>query len=460
MIDLLVAEIGSTTTVVNAFADLNSCPAFVGQGQGTTSVLDGDVRLGLSKAIEDLEIRLGERIEYRDLIATSSAAGGLRMTVHGLVHEMTVKAAKEAALGAGANIKMITSGKMRRTDIKRLLEIRPNIILIAGGVDYGERDTALHNAEMIADLNLNIPVIYAGNIENQDEMREIFEGKNSELYLVENVYPEIDRLNVEPTRKVIQDVFEKHIVHAPGMEHVREMVSGSIMPTPGAVMQASKFLSEKIGNLITIDVGGATTDVHSVTDESDEIARIMIHPEPKAKRTVEGDMGMYVSLKNVLESADMRQLSTAMGESEAELRLFAETVPPIPTTEREIRFVEELTKVAVLTAMDRHAGHLRTVYGAKGKTLFAEGKDLTMVKYIIGTGGALTRLPRGKEILKSIAFSNPTGEALFPTETAQVLIDEDYIMASLGVMSIDYPEVAFRLLLNSVGIKEEFHGIS
>ncbi len=460
MIDLLVAEIGSTTTVVNAFADLSSCPTFVGQGQGATSVLDGDVRIGLSKAIEDLESRLGERIEYCNLIATSSAAGGLRMTVHGLVHEMTVKAAKEAALGAGANIKMITSGKMRRTDIKRLLEIRPNIILIAGGVDYGERDTALHNAEMIAELNLNIPVIYAGNIENQEEMREIFEGKNSELYLVENVYPEIDRLNVESTRRVIQDVFEKHIVHAPGMEHVREMVSGSIMPTPGAVMQASKFLSEKIGNLITIDVGGATTDVHSVTDESDEIARIMIHPEPKAKRTVEGDMGMYVSLKNVLESADMRQLSTAMGESEEELRLFAESVPPIPTTEKEIRFVEELTKVAVLTAMDRHAGHLRTVYGAKGKTLFAEGKDLTMVKYIIGTGGALTRLPRGKEILKSIAFSNPTGEALFPTESAQVLIDEDYIMASLGVMSIDYPEAAFRLLLNSVGIKEEFHGIS
>lgn len=460
MIDLLVAEIGSTTTVVNAFTDLSSCPTFVGQGQGATSVLDGDVRIGLNEAIADLEAHLGKKIEYRDLIATSSAAGGLRMTVHGLVHEMTVKAAKEAALGAGANIKMITSGKMRRTDVKRLLEIRPNIILIAGGVDYGERDTAIHNAEMIADLNLDIPVIYAGNIENQEEMREIFEGKNSELYLVENVYPEIDRLNVEPTRKVIQDVFEKHIIHAPGMEHVREMVSGSIMPTPGAVMQASKFLSEKIGNLITIDVGGATTDVHSVTDESDEIARIMIHPEPKAKRTVEGDMGMYVSLKNVLDVADMKKLSMALGESEEFLRIFAESIPPIPNTEKEVRFVEELTKVAVLAAIDRHAGHLRTVYGAKGKTVFAEGKDLTMVKYIIGTGGALTRLPRGREILRSIALSNPTGEALFPTESAEILIDRDYIMASLGVMSINYPEAAFQLLIKSIGIKEDFHGVS
>lgn len=460
MIDLLVAEIGSTTTVVNAFTDLSSCPAFVGQGQGATSVLDGDVRIGLNEAIADLETHLGEKIEYRDLIATSSAAGGLRMTVHGLVHEMTVKAAKEAALGAGANIKMITSGKMRRTDVKRLLEIRPNIILIAGGVDYGERDTAIHNAEMVADLNLSIPVIYAGNIENQDEMREIFKGKNSELYLVENVYPEIDRLNVEPTRKVIQDVFEKHIIHAPGMEHVREMVSGSIMPTPGAVMQASKFLSEKIGNLITIDVGGATTDVHSVTDESDEIARIMLHPEPKAKRTVEGDMGMYVSLKNVLDVADMTKLSSTMGESEESLRIFAESIPPIPSTEKEVQFVEELMKIAVLTAIDRHAGHLRTVYGAKGKTVFAEGKDLTMVKYIIGTGGALTRLPRGREILRSIALSNPTGEALFPTESAEILIDRDYIMASLGVMSIGYPEAAFQLLINSIGVKEEFYGIS
>ena len=99
------------------------------------------------------------------------------MTVHGLVYDMTVKAAKEAALGAGANIKYITAGKLRKSDLKKIKEIKPNIILIAGGVDYGERDTALYNAELIAKLDLDIPVIYAGNIENHEEVKELFEGK-------------------------------------------------------------------------------------------------------------------------------------------------------------------------------------------------------------------------------------------------------------------------------------------
>ena len=157
------------------------------------------------------------------------------MTVHGLVYDMTAKAAKEAALGAGAIIHDVTAGRLRRTDLKRIRDINPNLILIAGGVDYGERDTALDNAEKIAAMGLNVPVIYAGNIENQDEMRLIFEETGQELYIVDNVYPQIDELNVEPCRKVIQDAFEDNITHAPGMEHVRDMVNGPIIPTPGAV---------------------------------------------------------------------------------------------------------------------------------------------------------------------------------------------------------------------------------
>ena len=143
------------------------------------------------------------------------------MTVHGLVYDMTVRAAKEAALGAGAIIKHITAGKLRRTDLKKIDDIRPNIILVAGGVDYGERDTSLHNFEMIASMGLGIPVIYAGNIENHDEVRLIAEETGTKLYMVENVYPKVDMLNVEPTRKVIQEVFEEHIIHAPGNGHCK-----------------------------------------------------------------------------------------------------------------------------------------------------------------------------------------------------------------------------------------------
>ena len=167
-VDVLVAEIGSTTTVVNAFTELDSeSPEFFAQGQAPTSVLDGDVRIGLSEAIKDLCERKGiDSLEYGEMLATSSAAGGLKMTVHGLVYDMTARAAKEAALGAGGIIHYITAGKLRRTDLQKIKEVKPNLILIAGGVDYGERDTAVYNAEMIRSMGLTTPVIYAGNIEN------------------------------------------------------------------------------------------------------------------------------------------------------------------------------------------------------------------------------------------------------------------------------------------------------
>lgn len=451
-IDLLVAEIGSTTTVINAFNNLDSCPEFIGQGQGATTVVEGDVNLGLKIAIKDLCKKLNiENIDYKDLIATSSAAGGLRMTVHGLVYDMTVKAAKEAALGAGANIKFITAGKLRKSDLKKIKEINPNIILIAGGVDYGERDTALFNSQQIAELGLNVPVIYAGNIENQEEIRDIFKDKNLELYIVGNVYPKIDELNIEPTRRIIQDVFEKHIIHAPGMEKIRDMVTGPIMPTPGAVMQASQLLYEEIGDLVTIDVGGATTDIHSVTEESDEILRILLSPEPLAKRTVEGDLGVYVNMLNIVEMVGKDELIKELNISLEELEKLIANHKPIPVEKIERDFVEALTLHATITAIKRHCGHIKHLYGPSGKTTIAEGKDLTQVKYIIGTGGALTRLPNRIEILKQVSISNK-GTELLPNTDAEILIDNDYIMASLGVMSKMYPAQALKLLKMSLNI--------
>lgn len=448
-ISVLVAEIGSTTTVVNAFDNIMSpCPKFIGQGQAPTTVLNGDVTVGLRGAVDDLKKNLGEaELQWDEFLATSSAAGGLRMTVHGLVYDMTVRAAKEAALGAGAIIKHVTAGKLRRTDLKKIEDIRPNIILVAGGVDYGERDTALHNFEMIASMGLGIPVIYAGNIENQEEVRLIAEETNTRLYMVENVYPKVDMLNVEPTRKVIQEVFEEHIIHAPGMSTVRDMVKGPIIPTPGAVMEAAKLLKEHLGDLVLFDVGGATTDVHSVTEGSEEVNLMLISPEPVAKRTVEGDLGVYVNLEHIVEKIGLDNLKKEFPDAEELIK----NKKPIPETDREKQFIERLTKEAVLTSMERHAGRLRYLYGPSGKKTVAEGKDLTNVKYIVGTGGALTRLPGRTEILKSAGLHSK-GTELYPGKEAKVLIDNHYIIASLGVLSKRFPEAALELMKQSMHI--------
>lgn len=462
-VDVLVAEIGSTTTVVNAFKDLDSDnPVFWAQGQAPTSVLDGDVRIGLQGAIDDLCRKMGiDNLEYDEMLATSSAAGGLKMTVHGLVFDMTAKAAKEAALGAGGIIHDITVGRLRRTDLARIKEINPNLILIAGGVDYGERDTAIYNAEMIRSLGLKTPVVYAGNIENQDEMKLIFDEESGQyLYIVDNVYPKIDTLNVEPCRKVIQDAFEDHITHAPGMEHVRDMVNGPIIPTPGAVMECTKLLYDCIGDVMVIDVGGATTDVHAVTEDSDAVSRVLTAPEPKAKRTVEGDLGVYVNRMKVIESIGEEKLREECEQTlHIDLDETLKSYVAIPKTEDEIKLVERLTKEATLRAVERHAGQIRYVYGPSGRQTLAEGKDLTQIKYIVGTGGALTRLPHRVDIMSMIPKDNETGMKLYPSDAVKILVDNDYIMASLGVLSKTHRAGAIKLLGKSLGmeIKEQEH---
>ncbi|NLG81424.1 MAG: DNA mismatch repair protein MutL [Bacilli bacterium] len=451
-VDALVYEIGSTTTLVNAFTNLKSDnPEFLGQGQARTTVLEGDVTIGLQAALVDLKHNLGvKEIEADEIYATSSAAGGLKMTVHGLVYDMTVKAAQNAALGAGANLHLITSGKLTETELVKIKSIKPNIILIAGGVDYGEKETALYNSEMIARLCLNIPVIYAGNCVIQDEVKNIFRNYQQDAYLfiTENVYPRIDELNVLKCREIIQSVFEKHIIHAQGMEKVRSVVNHHIIPTPGAVMECAILLYERIGDLIVFDVGGATTDLHSVTPGNQDISKKQISPEPLAKRTVEGDLGVYINRHSIIDKIGLQSLTNELQYTEKELTEIINNYQVYPNN-RQLPLVERLTYEAIKIALERHAGSFRNIYGASGRQTYAEGKDLTNVKYVIGTGGALTRLPNRIKILQRVLQTqNPL--KLMPPKEAEVLIDHDYIMASCGVLSLKYPEAAYKLIVKSL----------
>lgn len=447
-VDYLIAEIGSTTTVVSGFILKDESIEMVGQGKSYTTVLEGDVTIGLKRAISEIENNYEiennskESLTWDKFLASSSAAGGLRVTVHGLVLDMTVKASKEAALGAGCNIKFVTAGKIKKSDIKKIKEIDPNLIMIAGGTDYGERETSLANAEIIKNENLNKPIIYCGNISNIEDIKEIF--LEDELYIVDNVYPRIDELNVEPTRRVIQGAFEKNIVKAPGMSKIKEMVNGIIMPTPGAVMESAKLLYEILGDLIVIDVGGATTDIHSVTEGSSEIMDILVAPEPKAKRTVEGDLGVYINSENILK------LLEESGSSYEKVETLRKNIKAIPQNEEEYYASNILTKKAAEVALNRHVGYLKRVYGGS-KNFIAYGKDLSKVKYIIGTGGALIKLKEGKEILESLKYSKED-ITMLPKKETKVIIDEMYIMATAGLLSKVNKEAAIMLLRKSLKI--------
>ncbi len=458
-IDVLVAEIGSTTTSANAFC-LGDNPRFVGQGVSPT--VAEDVTVGLRQAIGDLVLRLGtQSLEYSTMMAASSAAGGLSMSVHGLAFDMTVRAAREAALGAGAVVRLVTAGDITPPDIQEMERIQPKIILLAGGVDYGEKATAIRNAGVIAnylmaqarnDSGFSPPVVYAGNVAARNDVAGVFETLGIRVYFVENVFPKVDELVVEPARKVIQAVFQEHITRAPGMDAIRQMVDGPIMPTPGAVMESCKLLYPLLGDLCAVDVGGATTDVHSVAKGSPEIQDILDNPEPLAKRTVEGDLGIYANAPNVYESVKDRAALELGFDPVQEIGV----LQVLPTGQRQISLASYFARVACESAFSRHAGRIRYLYGPWGRQRVASGKDLSGVRTIIGTGGPLTRLPGGLQALAGLTTQGP-GRELFPRK-ARAVLDADYIMAACGVLSREYPDEARLILLEDLGFGRDSRG--
>lgn len=426
-IDILTIEVGSTITKVNAFVRAGSGALdVVAQGFAATSVANGDVAVGVEQAIEDLKAGHGGLNGHPETFVNSSAAGGLRMTVHGLTPSMTARAAKEASLGAGAIVKMLTAGELSNSDLQEIRAINPNIILLAGGVDFGEKAIVLDNAEKLASLKLQVPVLYAGNIAIRTQIRDIFNSSGIELLVADNVFPEVDVLDVEPLRRVIHDVFSQHIIRAPGMARLTEITQREILPTPGAVLKGAELFCEVMGDCLVFDVGGATTDVHSVTDGNPEYSSMLVEPEPRAKRTVEGDLGVFINAANIMEMAGDDTWKSRIGDLQA-----------IPHTEREKELTRWLCARAVEVGIRRHAGTVSALYTPTGRKQIIKGKDLTRVKWVIATGGALTRIQGASDCLRSVCTG--AGKYLLPPRDARVLIDRRYLFSALGTIAQAYP---------------------
>ncbi|MBP7303356.1 MAG: glutamate mutase L [Fervidobacterium sp.] len=432
-VDLLFAEIGSTTTVLTAF-QLGGIgkPKIVAQAEHWTTINEGNVIIGIENALKKMQEKLGEELSWGKFAATSSAAGGLKMTVHGLVYDMTVRAAREAALGAGAVIKYITAGKMDEFHLRKIVSVQPKLILLAGGVDYGESETVIHNAKLLAKLELDVPIIYAGNAAAAEHVEEIFSSAGKKVYVTENVYPRIDYLNVEPTRSIIKEVFAEHIVKAPGMEKIKNMVNYNIVPTPAAVMTTTELIYENYGDCLTLDIGGATTDVDSVTDGTPEIQEMLTSPEPFAKRTVEGDLGLFVNAHNVIEMMGEENLRREFSDYDE----LVSRISPYPKFERDEYFISKLATFCIQQGIRRHAGSKKHLYTPTGRKTIAEGKDLTAIKSIFGTGGFLSRSRFAKDSLESVrhlAKLHPM--ELLPSEDVRFFRDKHYIFAAIGLIA-------------------------
>ena len=452
MKNILLIDFGSTYTKLTA-VDVDS-EEILGTAQAFTTVAT-DINEGLSNALLRLEEKTG-KLEYAASYACSSAAGGLRMVTSGLVPELTGEAAKLASLGAGAKVVGVYAFQLTEDDLEEIKGLSPDIFLLVGGTDGGNTECILHNAKMIASIKPTFPIIIAGNRTATRECERIL--SECEVHVCPNVMPKFGKLDVEPTQKKIREIFLGRIVEAKGLSKASELLSDIMMPTPSAVLAAMELLAKGsgdelgIGELIAVDVGGATTDIYSIADGMPEHMNTVYKglPEPYAKRTVEGDIGMRYSVMGIVEAAGIGKVSNLSGLSEERindlLKMLSENKELVPSGNDELKALDfALASLAIEEAVTRHAGTVYETYTMMGQTFVQEGKNLTKVKKVVVTGGSLIHTERTKEIASHALYSLSRPDSLRPKE-ADILVDRKYILAAMGLLSTYYPEVALRIM--------------
>ncbi len=450
---ILLIDFGSTYTKVTA-VDLEE-ERLLGTAASYTTV-QTDINEGLNNALKLLEKKIGQ-VSFEDRYACSSAAGGLKMISCGLVPELTAEAARMASLGAGAKVMKTYSYQLTEEDGEEIARLRPDIFLLTGGTDGGNKDNIIDNAKVLASISEDFPIVIAGNRSAAGECRRILEAAGKQVVVCENVMPKFNELNIGPAQKEIRRIFLDRIIKAKGLSEASQLISGIMMPTPAAVLAAMELLAkgteqEKgLGDLVAVDVGGATTDVYSMsTGEPTRVNTVLKGlPEPYAKRTVEGDIGMRYSARGIAEAAGIPALARKAGLSEEKaeelLQVISENTDTLPDNEELEALDYALASFAVKIGVTRHAGHIEKVYTPMGEAYLQEGKDLSRVSRIIVTGGSLIHANRPEEIAKNALFDMAEPSSLKPLE-AEILLDKEYILSAMGLLSQHEPDTAIKIM--------------
>lgn len=455
----VLIDIGSTYTKV-VVVDIES-GSLLATGKSPTTATT-DVCAGIGRALESVGENLADTAATAHRLACSSAAGGLRMVAIGLVPELSSEAAKRAALGAGAKIVAQYSHRLTNREMRAFGESRPDIVLLSGGTDGGNEKAILHNARVLADSGLRIPIVVAGNKDATDEIERLFDGAALDYRLVDNVMPELGRLEVGPCREAIREVFIDRIVRAKGLDEARELIGGVVMATPAAVLKAATLLARGcaseagLGDLVAIDVGGATTDVYSISDglPTGRAVRLRGLPEPYAKRTVEGDLGVRHNIDTLHEIADSRRVTL----DNAAVAAFRAEASRLPRTDAERATDSALARLAAEVSFERHVGSVHTVYGPSGELLVQTGKDLRDVATVIGTGGPILHCTDPVAVLAS-ALENGSRPELLKPRCADLLLDDHYLLFAMGLLADSHPQAALHIMKSSLARIAKNHAL-
>lgn len=447
----LLVDVGSTWT--KAIAVSMRRGRLLARAQTPTSVIEG-VMLGVRDALAQVRAKLGYEPSYR--AATSSAAGGLRVASVGLVPDLTSAAARQASLGAGARVVFTGSFVLDRADLTRIAEVGTDIVLLSGGTDGGNRDVILENAYRLAAAQLGLAIVLAGNKSATEEAETILTTAGYDVRRAANVLPELDRLEVESAQAAIRELFLERIVTARGIGELREWSAGRLLPTPRAVLEAASLLAggpAALGTTVVVDIGGATTDVHSI-GSAQPLPGVVLRglAEPHAKRTVEGDLGLRVSAVAAVEALESARLREVDGWTPAALRAEA----TLRSTETSLvaegdEFDRVLGVSAVAEALTRHAGTLDEL-PTRPKTWAQRGKDLREAEVVIGSGGLFAARADSPELLAAAVGQAKLSDRLVPHD-ARLLVDRDYVLFAVGLLAEEQPEIATSLALASFGLE-------
>ncbi|MHC4873796.1 MAG: glutamate mutase L [Planctomycetota bacterium] len=446
---IISIDIGSTYTKGALFSYTGNELELIARA-GTETTVE-KLSLGVEKVITELGGSDNSEIYF-----SSSAKGGLKVAAIGIVPDLTLKTAREAALSAGAKITDVFSYKLADDDIAKLKEGNPDIILFTGGTDGGVEDYNIHNAEKLSGARLACEIIYAGNKSLQKEIAEILKGEK--LTLAENVLPELDEPNVESAREKIREIFLNNIAAGKGLDEVSKLAGSEPYPTPYAMYEFIKTIhkeSPEFGEFCLIDMGGATTDFYSCCAEQNDSADTVKRgvPEPLCKRTVEGDLGLRISAEAAYEStADYIEMCLEKEEIEQQdfknyLSSIAEDKSFIPETEACKKCDIILASGCVTAAAIRHAGVKKEVYTANGKVWLKKGKDLTGVKKIIGSGGFLSRMSNFTAAEYFSAGQSREEEINLLPADSEYYRDSEYIFPLLANIAFQYSKEAVILAL-------------
>lgn len=464
--DYLAIDIGSTYTKQRLFKDCQ-LKATV---QSPTTIKN--IYKGIKKGQEELKSKLDiDKIDADNVLASSSAAGGLRMVAMGYMVKVTAKAAKEVAMNSGAKVLEIVSHEDHpEYRIEILKEINPDIILLAGGTDFGDETSIIENANLIVESSVKGVVVIAGNINVQVQVAAILKAGGVAHIRVPNIMPTIHKLRVKEAREVIHKEFIKQITKAQGLSILKEQITNDkIIPTPGAVLLASELLAkgtykeEGLGDIIVVDLGGATTDIHSVIPEledlnDEDIGLIVSNEKQISYRTVEGNLGMRVSAMGVIDTVHPKAILVKRGIKDDKTteefvkycNYLEQNIRHIAQNEQEYIFDTYLAETSVEVALKRHAGYISQCEDVVTGVLpgMPVGRDLRRVNLIIGVGGIFAH--RDKEESENIIKNalKDKGISLLP-QNPQIIIDEGYIMYTGGIIQQLDEDYAFSVLKNN-----------